>query len=163
MLKILIPVDGSRNCEFVVKHVIKQFMNNTAMEMHLLNVQPPFSGYVARFVSRKSLHDFHRDEAEKALGPVKQMLDGYGIPYAAHFEVGKRAEAITDTTRRLDRGRRSVEVPALRHSGRAGRSAGRRRLIRYSQELQDSAEQPALWRAHSGRRAARSWCAGCSS
>ena len=101
MLRILIPVDGSRNCQFAAKHVIKEFMNNTAMEIHLLNVQPPFSSYIARFVSRKSLRDYHRDAAEKALGPVKQMLDGFSIPYSAHAEVGERAKAITDTARRL--------------------------------------------------------------
>ncbi|MBE0619885.1 MAG: HAD-IC family P-type ATPase, partial [Burkholderiales bacterium] len=101
MLKVLVPVDGSRNCQFAVKHVIKEFMNNTAMEIHLLNVQSPFTRYVARFVSRKSLHDHHRDEAEKALGPVKQMLDGFGIPYSAHAEVGDRAKSIADAARRL--------------------------------------------------------------
>ena len=101
MLKVLIPVDGSRNCQFAVKHVIKQFMNNTAMEIHLLNVQPPFNRDIARFVSRKSLHDYHRDEAEKALGPIKQMLDGFSIPYSVHAEVGERAKTITDAARRL--------------------------------------------------------------
>jgi len=101
MLKILIPVDGSRNCQFAVRHVIKEFMNNTAMEIHLLNVQPPFSSYVARFVSSRSRHDHHHAEAEKALRPVKQMLDGFSIPYSAHAEVGDRAQIITDTARRL--------------------------------------------------------------
>src|ERR1035437_9125930 len=76
MLKVLIPVDDSCNCQFAVKHVIKEFMNNTAMEIHLLNVQPPFSRHIAQFASKKSLHDYHRDEAEKALGPIRQMLDG---------------------------------------------------------------------------------------
>ena len=101
MLKVLIPVDGSRNCQFAVKHVIKEFMNNTAMEIHLLNVQPPFSSYIARFVSKKNLRDHHRDEAEKALGPIKLMLDGFSIPYSAHAAVGERAKTITDTARRL--------------------------------------------------------------
>jgi P-type Ca2+ transporter type 2C len=101
MPKILIPVDGSRNCQFAVRHVIRQFMNNTTMEIHLLNVQPPFSRDIARFVSRKTLHDYHRDEAEKALAPIKQMLDGFGIPYASHFKVGHRAQVITDSARRL--------------------------------------------------------------
>ena len=101
MLKVLIPVDGSPNCQFAVKHVIKQFMANTAMETHLLNVQPPFSSYIARFVSRKTLHDHHRDEAEKALRPVRQMLDGFGIPYSVHIEVGDRAQSIIATARRL--------------------------------------------------------------
>jgi nucleotide-binding universal stress UspA family protein len=101
MLKILIPVDGSRNCEFAVRHVVKQFMNNTAMEIHLLNVQPPFNQDVSRFVSRKTRHDYHRDEAEKALRPVRQMLDRFGIPYSAHAELGEKAKCIADTARRL--------------------------------------------------------------
>ena len=101
MLKVLVPVDGSRNCEFAVKHVIKQFMNHTAMEIHLLNVQPPFSRYIARFVSRKVLHDYHRDEAEKALRPIRQMLDGFSIPYSVHTELGDRAQCIIGTARRL--------------------------------------------------------------
>jgi len=101
MLKILIPVDGSRNCEFAVKHVIKQFMNNTAMETHLLNVQPPFNRNIARFVSRKNLQDYHRDQAEKALRPIREMLDNFSIPYSVHIEVGDRAKRIADTARRL--------------------------------------------------------------
>ncbi|HSQ04484.1 MAG TPA: HAD-IC family P-type ATPase, partial [Burkholderiales bacterium] len=101
MLKVLIPVDASRNCQFAVKHVIKQFMNNTAMEIHLLNVQQPFARYIARFVSKRNRQDFHRAEAEKALGPVKQMLDNFGIPYATHMEIGERAKLITDTAHRL--------------------------------------------------------------
>jgi len=101
LLKVLIPVDGSPNCQFAVKHVVRQFMNNTAMEIHLLNVQPPFSSYIARFVSRKVLHDYHRDEADKALRPIQQMLDGLSIPYSVHAEVGGRAQCIVATARRL--------------------------------------------------------------
>ena len=101
MLKILIPVANSLNCQFAVKHVIKQFMNNTAMEIHLLNVQPPFNMDIARFASRKSRQDYHRNEAEKVLRPIRQMLDGFGIPYSVHVEVGERAKCITDTARRL--------------------------------------------------------------
>ena len=101
MQKVLIPVDGSLNCEFAVKHVIKQFMNNTATQVHLLNVQSPFSRHIAQFVSKKNRQDYHREQAEKVLSPIKQMLDGFGIPYSAHTEVGEKAQAITDTARRL--------------------------------------------------------------
>ena len=101
MLKVLIPVDSSGNCQFAVKHVIKQFMNNTAMEIHLLNVQPPFSMHIAQFVSKRNRQDYHRTEAEKALRPIRDMLEKFGIPYAVHAEVGERAQCITDTARRL--------------------------------------------------------------
>ena len=101
MLKVLIPGDSSRNCQFAVKHVIKQFMNNTAMEIHLLNVQPPFSRHIAQFVSKRNRQDYHRTEAEKALRPIRDMLEKFGIPYSVHTEVGERAQCITDVARRL--------------------------------------------------------------
>jgi len=101
MLKMLIPVDGSRNSEIAVRHVIRQFMGNTAMEIHLLNIQPPFNKDIARFVSSKDRQDHHRDEAEKALKPVRQLLDNHRIPYSVHAEVGDKAKCIADTARRL--------------------------------------------------------------
>jgi Ca2+-transporting ATPase len=101
MLKVLIPVHGSRNCEFAVRHAVRRFMNNTAMEIHLLNVQSPFSSYITRFVSRRNVRDYHHDEAQKALRPSRQLLDSFGIPYAVHIEIGDRAECITATAHRL--------------------------------------------------------------
>ena len=101
MMKILIPVGGTRNDRFAVQNVIKRFMNNTAMEVHLVNVQRPFSAHVAFFTSAKSRRDYHREQAELALAPVKEMLDKFSIPYVVHMEVGDRAKAITATARRL--------------------------------------------------------------
>ncbi len=101
MLRILIPVDGSRNCRFADQHAVKQFMNNTAMEIHLLNVQHPFSRDVARFVGSRQRRDFHVAEAEKALQPARQMLDACGIPYSVHSEIGDKASAITACAHRL--------------------------------------------------------------
>lgn len=102
MLKILIPVGGTPNDRFAVQHVIKRFMNNTAMEVHLVNVQIPFSAYVATFSSRENRDDYHREQAEKALNPVKEMLDKFSIPYAVHMEVGDRARLIAALARRLE-------------------------------------------------------------
>ena len=101
VIKVLVPVDGSSNCQNAVQHLIRQFMNNTAMEIHLLNVQPPFNRYVSGFVSRRALHEHHREEAEKALRPIRQLLDRYRIPYSAHAEVGEKAHTITAAARRL--------------------------------------------------------------
>ncbi|PLC49931.1 universal stress protein UspA [Pollutimonas subterranea] len=101
MLKILVPVDGSSNSLHAVLHVVNEFRKNAALEIHLLNVQTPFSQYVSRFVSRRDRHDFHRDQAELALLPSRQMLDRFGVPYEAHMELGEKAYVITDAARRL--------------------------------------------------------------
>ena len=101
MLKVLVPVHGTHNDEFAIRHVVKQFMNNTAMEVHLLNVQMPFSQDVAHFTSAKSRHEWHEEEAAKALAASREGLEKFGIPYAVHTAVGDRAQVITETARRL--------------------------------------------------------------
>ena len=101
MLKILVPVDGSPNSQHAVRHVIRQFTKNPALEVHLLNVQAPFSKHIAEFVSKKNRDSFHRDEAEKALQPIRQMLDSFSVPHTAHVEIGRKAEVIAATARRL--------------------------------------------------------------
>jgi len=101
MLKILVPIDGSRNSRFAVQHVIREFMKNPALEIHLLNVQPPLSWHIARFIGKKSRDAYHRDEAAKAMKAAIRALDNHTVPYALHTEVGDKAKLISDTAHKL--------------------------------------------------------------
>jgi YjbE family integral membrane protein len=101
MQRILVPVDGSRNSEFAVRHVISEFLKDSAKEVHLLNVQPRLSQHVAQFVSRRNRDDWHRDQAEKALVPARRLLEQHGVPHAASYKLGDRAQVIVDEARRL--------------------------------------------------------------
>ena len=101
MQRILIPVDRSNNSQSAARHVVRQFMNNSALEIHLLNVRTPFNQHVAQFVSSANRRDYHRAEADKALRPVRQILDGFGVPYSVHVEIGDKATCITATASRL--------------------------------------------------------------
>jgi nucleotide-binding universal stress UspA family protein len=101
MKRVLVPVRGSPNCEAVVQQVAREFMNNTDMEVHLLNVQPRFHADVARFVRKGERAGFHREQAEKALAPCRQLLDRSGVPYSVHIEVGDSARCITHMAERL--------------------------------------------------------------
>ena len=101
MFKILVPVDGSRTSNYVVPYIIREFHRNRALRIHLLNVQPSFSLHVAQFTGRKEREACHRELGEKALAAARGALDGFGVPYAAHIEVGDRAKVITATAHRL--------------------------------------------------------------
>ena len=101
MQRVLVPVDGSKNSEFALRHIVNEFLKDTAMEVHLLNVQPPLSQHVAQFVSRRNRDDWHRDEAEKALAPARRLLEQHGVPHAASYKLGERAKTIVDEARRL--------------------------------------------------------------
>jgi len=101
MQRILVPVDGSRNSEFAVRHVIAGFLKDSNLEVHLLNVQPRLSRHVAQFVSRRNRDAWHRDQAEKALASARRLLEQHGLPYAASHKLGDRAKVIVDEARRL--------------------------------------------------------------
>ena len=101
MLKVLVPVDGSHNALHAVRHVIDEFVKKPDFELHVLNVQPPFSRHISRFVSKNDRDSYHREKAEQVLGPIRKMLDDFRIPYATHTRLGPKAEMIADEARRL--------------------------------------------------------------
>ncbi len=101
MQRILVPVDGSRNSLFAVRHVVSQFMQDSAREVHLLNVQTPLTLHAARFASRRDREAFHRAAAEKALAPARALLEQHGVPHSVHFKTGERATVIAAEARRL--------------------------------------------------------------
>ena len=102
MLKVLVPVDGSRNSEYALRHVVNEFMKTPEMEIHLINVQPRLSGHIGRFLSRKTQESYHQDEAEKRLGLARKVMDSYAVPYSTHIRTGDKAAMIVEEARRLN-------------------------------------------------------------
>jgi len=102
MSKVLIPIDGSENSLQAVRHVVARIFGNPLMEVHLLHVCTPFSMHVAQHSSRGSREASHREMAEQALQPARDMLNQHRVPYAAHIELGgDTAEAIDRVAQRL--------------------------------------------------------------
>jgi len=101
MLKVLVPVDGGNNSLHAVRHVLHEFKSNPALDIHLLNVQPPFSSYITRFIDEAMVAAEHQEASQKALQPSRQMLDAAGVPYVVHLAVGKKAASITNAARQL--------------------------------------------------------------
>ena len=101
MKNVLVPVDNSGNSRRTIQHLIGEAKGNPDLSVHLLNVQPPFSRHIARFVARKSRDDYHREESAKALAPAEKALMRAGIRCTSHHAVGNRARSITDTAARL--------------------------------------------------------------
>ncbi len=101
MVTVLIPVDGSTNSLKAVQHVVNRFVENHLMEIHLLHVRTPLTQNAARFISKRNRATWHRDEAEKALKPARDMLERFKAPYAAHVELGERAQTIDRVAQRL--------------------------------------------------------------
>ncbi|MFO1324238.1 MAG: universal stress protein [Burkholderiales bacterium] len=101
MQKVLVPVDGSPNARRALKHVIDAFRQKPDFEVHVLNVQTPFSRHVAQFVSRTDRDGYHREQAEAVLAPLREQLDRAGVPHAVHVKLGPKAETIASEAKRL--------------------------------------------------------------
>lgn len=101
MIKVLLPVDGSANSLAAARHVVNRFMANSAMEVHLLHVRAPLTRHIAQFVSRRDRENFHKEEAERALAPARDLLNQFGVPHAEHVELGEKAATINRVAQRL--------------------------------------------------------------
>jgi nucleotide-binding universal stress UspA family protein len=101
MVRVLVPSDGSPNSLRGIRYVADEYMKNPDLEIHLLNVQPPFSHHVTRFTSGSSRMAFHKEQSESALEPARQALNGAGVSYITHAKVGDRADCIADAARQL--------------------------------------------------------------
>jgi nucleotide-binding universal stress UspA family protein len=101
MATLLLPCDGTSNALLAVRHAVDAFCRGDVLMVHMLNVQPPFSAYVARHVSRELRADFHRERADEALAEARLLLEAAGVPHHVHTEVGDKARCIADAARRL--------------------------------------------------------------
>ena len=101
MMKILVPVDGSSSSLHAIRHVAREYLQNPELEIHLLSVQARFSRHISQFLNRKDLAAFYREEGERKSRPVREFFERRNVPYVAHVEVGRRAEIIAATAKRL--------------------------------------------------------------
>jgi nucleotide-binding universal stress UspA family protein len=104
-IKVLVPIDGTANSERAVRHVIDKFNEirnaGRTLEVHLLNVQKPFSRHVALFSSGRNRESYHQEESAKALRGAHALLYAANVPHTDHVEVGSRADIIAGTAQRL--------------------------------------------------------------
>ena len=105
MKRVLIPIDGSDCALRGVALVISKralYLSPDDLEIHLINVQAPFSNDISRFVSHQQIAEFHRQQSNEALQGARQMLDDAGVKYRCHIEVGNIAETITALANSLE-------------------------------------------------------------
>lgn len=102
MLKILVPVDGSKHSGRTIDHVLRdmQWLKETP-EIHLLNVQHhmPYGQRVSSVIGHDKVAEYHREEGMAALKPEMAKLDSAGVKYHYHIGVGDPAEVIVQYAR----------------------------------------------------------------
>lgn len=95
MVKILLPIDGSKNSNLSVMKTIEiiQWYKETP-EIHLLNVQFPLDGNVSLFINQDDIKQYHQEEGVKCLQKARELFDETGVPYKFHITVGEPVDMI---------------------------------------------------------------------
>ncbi len=101
MKNVLLPIGNSRNARFAVRRAIQEYLENPALDIHLLNVQMPLSRHIAQFLGQRTRDEYHRDQAAIALKPAVDLLQQHNIPYTRHIRSGDRAMIIAAEAERL--------------------------------------------------------------
>jgi YjbE family integral membrane protein len=102
--RVLLAVDGSEGAAQAVRRLLAlrgDLRDGSALQVHLINVQRPVSGDVARFVPGQTLDDYHRERSEKALAPAREMLDAAGLAHQDLQRVGDPGVTIAQAAREL--------------------------------------------------------------
>jgi len=96
MLNILVPVDGSENCNRAVVYARRLAQGAKSARIHLLNIQTPPRGRagVSRLITQDMINDFYAREGREAMEEARNGLDAAGVDYTSHVIFGHAATEI---------------------------------------------------------------------
>ncbi len=95
MLKLLVPTDGSDNALRAARYVADLAHRGLAMEVVLLNVQPPvMSGEVGRVTPIEIAEDKRAAAAGVAVAAARAPLEAAKVPLTVHEAIGHPAQEI---------------------------------------------------------------------
>ena len=100
--RVVLAADGSPSAVQAARQVVSlrdDLREGQSLEVHVVNVQRPLSGDVTRFVSGKSVDEYHREQSEEALAPVRAVLEAGGVTFQSHLRIGDPAAAIAELVR----------------------------------------------------------------
>ena len=94
-MKILLPVDGSAYTKRMLSYIAAHDeLLGSGHEYVVFTAIAPIPVHATRFLDRKTLDDYYRDEAEALLGPVKAFIDQQGWKFRVAHAAGHAADAI---------------------------------------------------------------------
>ncbi len=96
-MKILLAADGSsytkKALAFLVKH---EGLSGKNDELIVLNVQPSVAPRVKTMLGADVVANYHREEAEKVIEPIKAFLERHAIPFRCNWMVGSPVDLILE-------------------------------------------------------------------
>lgn len=93
MHEVLVPVVDDHDQRWVVDFLVHEHERDPLV-VHLLSVQPRYSGHVRMFIDPALIHEAQEADAQARMKPMCEALAARGIPYHAHVAEVSTAEQI---------------------------------------------------------------------
>jgi nucleotide-binding universal stress UspA family protein len=105
MLKVLLPVDGSKSAARATKALVKTlgwYKSSPQIDLLAVHLPVPRLHNMGLVVSKQMLERYYAEESAAMLAPSKKILDAAKVKYTAHSAVGSIAETIIEQARQSD-------------------------------------------------------------
>jgi nucleotide-binding universal stress UspA family protein len=105
-MRILLAADGSKYTKkalaFLLAHRERLLSEvaGEALELHILNVQPPIPPRARAVVGKAIVEEYHAAEAQKVLTPIMKFLTKHDVAATSEWKVGEPAAEITSSAKR---------------------------------------------------------------
>jgi nucleotide-binding universal stress UspA family protein len=137
-MKVLLAVDGSPDTKRMLAYLAThEDLLGVSPKLVVLNVQPAVPGGASKFVSKETVLDYHRTEAEGVLAPVTKFLDRHEMSYTSSYRVGHAADEILRMAKKT-----KVDLIVMGSRGRGG--IGSLLLGSVAQNVLAAAEVPVM-------------------
>ncbi len=99
MLKVLLPVDGSKSAVRATKALVKTlawYKSSPQIDLLAVHLPVPRLHNMGLVVSKQMLERYYAEESAVMLAPSEKILEAAKVKYTVHTAVGSIAETIID-------------------------------------------------------------------
>lgn len=102
MSHIVLATDGSAFSDAAARFIVDGQLLKPGMTVHVVHVAPEVTGQVRAFVSKDAIDDWHREESEKAMRSVCDILAAGQVPMEKHALCGFPSDRIVSLARQVN-------------------------------------------------------------
>lgn len=88
MNKILLATDGSAYSDAAARYLVQSPLLTRDFVVHVVHCEPDVPGDIKTFIDRASLDAWHREQNDKAMKPVADILSEGGVAFERHGFTG---------------------------------------------------------------------------
>jgi len=103
MLKVLLPVDGSKSATRAAKKLVETlawYKGRPQIDLLAVHLPVPRFANMGVVVSKQMIERYYAEECRNMLKPSRKILDAAHVKYVVHTAVGPVAESIIEQAKR---------------------------------------------------------------